>query len=244
MIKNIFLFTDLDDTLWQTKRKIENFHPNLKQVTSSLTHPSFMREDQELFSELFLNHPDISVIPITARELNQYKRTYLYNDERVKLAVIYFSGMILYENRVDEEWQKIINHKYAKLKFQLTKLQKLIKNHIKVKWDEFKFVNVDDFYLNIKYIDRNTYKEPIKYVYEILKEMELDGFSINSNDNNIAILPEFLNKELAINYIIDKYKPRLTLGAGDSLSDLGFMQKSNYLIIPQKSQINEKLNNF
>lgn len=237
MDKDIFLFTDLDDTLWQTKRKIENFHEDLKQVTTSPTNPSFMKEEQEVFSELFLNHPNVSVIPITARELNQYKRTFLYDDKRVKLAVIYFAGAILYENKIDTTWQKIINDKYTKLNKELSTLKNQIREKIEVNWEDFKFRDMDGFYLNIKYRDRTTYKEPIKEVFESLLDMEIDGFSINSNDNNIAIIPKFLNKEMAIEYIVDKYKPKLTLGAGDSLSDFAFMQKSHYIITPNNSQI-------
>ena len=83
---------------------------------------------------------------------------------------------------------------------------------------------MDGFYLNIKHRDKSSYKAPIKEVFENLLNMEIEGFSINSNDNNIAIIPNFLNKEMAIEYIIEK-----------------FMQKSHYLIIPSNSQINTHL---
>ncbi|MDQ7085455.1 MAG: hypothetical protein Q9M36_11240 [Sulfurovum sp.] len=46
--------------------------------------------------------------------------------------------------------------------------------------------------------------------------------------------PHFLNKKFAVAYLIEEYKPILTLGAGDNISDLDFMNLADFKIVPKK----------
>ncbi|MFN4150880.1 MAG: hypothetical protein ACK4IX_08035, partial [Candidatus Sericytochromatia bacterium] len=61
------------------------------------------------------------------------------------------------------------------------------------------------------------------------------------NSNNISILPNFLNKINALNYFVEKYNPDLILGAGDSITDLDFMNKCHFKMIPANSQLDNFL---
>ena len=62
------------------------------------------------------------------------------------------------------------------------------------------------------------------------------------NENNISIVPKCIDKKHAVQYLIEKNRPKLTIGIGDSLSDWNFMDICHIKILPQKSQINKTIN--
>ncbi len=65
---------------------------------------------------------------------------------------------------------------------------------------------------------------------------------LHRNDNNLAVIPDALNKAHAVRRFIDtRIRPLgeayMTLGMGDSLEDLAFMQVCDYSLVPQRTQI-------
>jgi hydroxymethylpyrimidine pyrophosphatase-like HAD family hydrolase len=64
------------------------------------------------------------------------------------------------------------------------------------------------------------------------------------NGNNISLLPEWLDKRSAVEYLIKRFSDGdrceiLSIGMGDSHSDISFMNSCDYAIVPRRSQIAE-----
>ena len=58
--------------------------------------------------------------------------------------------------------------------------------------------------------------------------------------NNLALVPRFLGKERAVRHVIRHHlgpEPVLTLGMGDSLSDIPFLSACDFSVVPTASQL-------
>jgi hydroxymethylpyrimidine pyrophosphatase-like HAD family hydrolase len=235
----IMLFVDLDDTLFQTKRK--NLSASIPATKSPNTDTiSYMSDVQKSFLDLFSNFNSCSIIPVTARDYDQYSRTFISQDPNVEYASIYFGAEILFNNEIDPIWNDKVKYSLKKSSTEIKILFHFIKN--KINTDHFYIYNIKDYYLVIKCKNRENYKELIIDCLNFITEFIPDDFLINNNDNNISIVPKCIDKMNAVEYLIDKNAPIMTIGMGDSLSDWNFMDICDYKIIPKISQINNEIN--
>lgn len=148
--------------------------------------------------------------------------------------------MILIDGKIDKYWQKKMKKAYRK--FNLEKIyddlvKKMEKNGLKL---DIKII--DNFYVrlyNKTYLDNKKILKKIGFLMKkFIKKRE--GFYLHQNDNSFGILPHCLNKEFAVNYLIKKNKPILTIGAGDNFSDLNFMNLTDFQFIPKNSSIHKR----
>jgi len=233
-MKNILLFIDLDDTIFQTKEKNPvatiqvTFAPNSNKN-------SYMTESQHLFFELFNQSKNVKIIPTTARDFRQYHNTFFSQKLQSETAILYFSGIIIDEGIEDEEWTAKIQKAFSQLKISikqvLDNVQKIIEKN-----PQFSIYNVDNFYITIK-ANVDCPENLRESIFSQIRTLKTEEYFIHENGRQISLVPLFLDKYHAVNYLINKYKPKLTLGMGDSLSDLPFMQDCDFMILPKNSQI-------
>jgi hydroxymethylpyrimidine pyrophosphatase-like HAD family hydrolase len=235
MPNRVFFFSDIDDTLIQTKRKTDF---NKKTIVGSYNkageESSFFYEGVKVFLDAMIDS-GINVIPTTARNLDSYKRTVFYTNKKIKNVVLNFGGLILINNEIDKNWENKIRIEYTKIdSFDniLDKLSVLLKNasldvEIKI---------IDNYYISL--YNRNNLDNSIIIleIKNILSQFVIDNnqFYIYENDNSFGILPKFLNKKFAVEYLIKRYKPILTIGSGDNISDLEFMKLADFKLLPEK----------
>jgi hydroxymethylpyrimidine pyrophosphatase-like HAD family hydrolase len=237
--EQIMIFVDLDNTLFQTKRKdLHAVHP-----ASEAENPlngSFMNDAQKAFLELMMAHQNSRIIPVTARDRNQYGRAFISRDSRVQLATLYFGAEILIQNKIDSNWKNHIDSCILNLSISIGQLHQIIKSKVKHYGLEIK--NIDGYYIVIKHSSKDDYQNVLMDCFLMLSSYIPNDYRLYHNDNNISIVPRCLDKKNAVQYIIEKNKPVLTIGVGDSNSDWEFMDSCQYKIIPQNSQINQKIN--
>jgi len=58
----------------------------------------------------------------------------------------------------------------------------------------------------------------------------------------ITILPKVCNKSAVVKYLINKFKPKMTLGIGNSVSDIDFLNHCDFKIISHIGMLDNKLN--
>ncbi|MFT2721222.1 HAD family hydrolase [Deinococcus sp. A31D244] len=60
-----------------------------------------------------------------------------------------------------------------------------------------------------------------------------------ANANNVSLLPRHLGKAAAVRYLLGEHLrgAALTLGLGDSVSDLGFMDECDFAVTPRRGQL-------
>ncbi len=242
-MKTIF-FTDLDDTLFATTRKQpleKDFRlaTTLKDGSAS----AYQSPKQQQFLQLW--QKNTLIIPVTARNHETFSRVHIdFNS----YAVINHGGIILDENgEIYQEWHKLQQENSAKttewLQQQYQHLQEIaekLKANIRIKINS-------DYNLNLYVLLKsNTNDEQMlqKIVeqYQALYADELNSTGyIHINANNLAILPNWLNKQYAVKFLQQKFSEEygefLSIGCGDSLSDMNFMQCCDFWIAPSNSQI-------
>lgn len=239
-MKKAILFIDLDDTIFQTKRKNQN---GINPVTQheDPKNISYMTHAQDIFTDIFFSYPDIEIIPVTARNIEQYSRTYLSNNPKINIFVTCFGANITINNTVDPFWENFIKEQYMNLKPELNfVMEKIIKIANK---ENFNIHLSEDKYIVIKNKskDVNVYTLQNQILKNDIIEFLDDKYFLHFNSNHLSVMPRFIDKKCAVEYLINKYQPQLTIGAGDSLSDYNFMSLCNYKIIPHNSQIENLL---
>jgi len=238
-MQNILLFIDLDDTLFQTKRK--NPHGIIPVSHNAKTgRSSYMTEAQELFFELFSHSERVKIIPTTARDLQQYNNCFLSRSPLIDTAIIYFSGVILEKGVEEKQWQQHIKKSFSQLDIPLSKLftqiEKIIGNN-----SHFTLDNADDYYLIVR-AQIDCPKNIRKNLFSELKTLKTPDYLIHQNNRLFVFVPNFLDKRYAVQYLIEKHQPELTLGVGDSITDLPFMLQCDFRIFPKNAQIEELFN--
>jgi hydroxymethylpyrimidine pyrophosphatase-like HAD family hydrolase len=240
----LFVFLDLDDTIFQTRRKCP---PDKALIPAALGKDgsaiSFSTSKQvRLFNLL---HDKTRLIPTTARNLNAFLLT---NIKKFDYAIINHGGIILNSDQtVQQDWFNQIKTQIQPVLHQLQLLhhdmeKEAVKKNIPLKIRLIEDLGIT-FYLSIKHEERH-YQSLDSLLTEVvepyLKEKQLD-FYCHLNDNNLAVLPNFLNKAYAVSFLqkeLDKkYVEYLTFGIGDSLTDMPYMQLCDYFITPSNSQI-------
>ncbi len=238
MPNRIFFFSDIDDTLMQTKRKTDFTKSTVVGgYTKDGEENSFFYEGTKLFIDTLIAS-NITFVPTTARNMNSYERTVFSKDKNIKYVILNFGGMILIDGKIDQEWEEKMNAHYARI-ISIENLYEQLKNQLMSMNAELIIKIIDGFYISIY----NKFNLDNKYVLTNIKEQlgvfleEYKDFYLYENDNSFAILPNCLNKKFAVQYLIEKMNPIITLGAGDNISDLCFMNLCSFRFIPRKVPI-------
>lgn len=239
-----FLFADLDDTLFQSLEKCgasDGLQPAAFLKDGSPI--SYTTEGQRAF--IAFAQDGMTMIPTTARNLNAFQRVDLPFSS---WAVLDYGGIVLQpDGSVDQGW---LEHMRGAMQAALPGLQELAT--LIDAWAErtgFKGRArlIEDFatpfYLVVKDPDKVPARlEPIER--EVVAPWIADGnrpYFIHRNGNNLAILPNALNKSHAVAHVTARLREQhgeiLTFGMGDSKSDARFMAACDYAIVPRRTQL-------
>jgi hypothetical protein len=239
-----FLFADLDDTLFQSLEKCGGRDGLLPAAFLKDGSPiSYTTEGQRAF--IAFAQDGMTMIPTTARNLDAYQRVDL---PFASWAVLDYGGIVLQpDGAVDQEW---LEHMRGAMQAALPGLQELAA--LIDAWAEntgFKGRSriIEDFgtpfYLVIKDPEKVSSRlEPIET--EVVAPWIANGardYFIHRNGNNLAVLPNALNKAHAVAHVTARLRALhgdiLTFGMGDSRSDARFMAACDYAIVPRRTQL-------
>ncbi len=242
-----FLFVDLDDTLFQSRRKC------LPHDLNDLKALAYLRDGSPIsfatpmqMEMLAMIQQEFVVIPVTARTREAFLRVKIdFHD----YAITTFGGVLLdAEKRPDPVWHEKISYKVSASLDRLRMIENRMET-LRVQMSlPVKIRTVMDcdlpFYLVAKVVADHD-ETPLDILERELRlfcrENCGDEFYIHRNGNNLAILPSWLDKRHVVAFLIDRLRtqfgPIMSIGMGDSLSDLGFIGLCDYALIPGKSQI-------
>ncbi len=245
------VLTDLDDTIFQTKRKMIDGLAGDIADTGAYDREgnpnSFMNAEQRMLLDWMLNTTDL--IPVTARGTEEISRV---NIEFKSWAITTHGAVILQpDGKPDNTWKKKIITELADYQERLNRLQaELTRLMADRNMNAFARINYEydgiAIYLVMKHRDRDKLYQIYDLSHEAAQKLGSDGFYIHSNSNNIAWLPTPIEKGIAANYLLGKLRAERgkfpVLGFGDSLTDYSFMQLCNWFGIPFQSQFAEAIN--
>lgn len=258
-----YALMDLDDTLFQTKRKIDTWGlPTSKDedlvcatVNKQGEPLSFMSIRQaNLFNWLLAS---TELIVVTARDRHEIKRVKLpFNSWQV----LTHGAVILSANgKLLAAWQHHMYNKLAPLQDKLNQLSDLFSSHSKHSDSQLVFTphsdsfnsSIDDsvssseltIYLAIKHAQKNHQAliDLAAKLPSLIRDFD-EYFYVHVNANNLAILPHVVHKHHAVQFLLEQHLESLrpSFGFGDSLADLPFLQLLDWYGMPNHGQLHEQ----
>lgn len=247
------IFTDLDDTLFQTGRKITDARERELSLPGaldrSLAPRSFMTPRQHHLVQWLLAGAE--TIPVTARGTEEMSRVCIPFDS---WAITTHGAVILTpEGDADAQWQQCITEQmrdYLPRLFALEQhLSQMLSDpqaaspHLPVEagWCRINEEYGMPIYLVMKVNDSQHTAALNRYADWVEQTFCLEGFYVHRNGNNVAWLPECIGKAHAVKFLLARLRAehpdRPALGFGDSLTDFSFMQQCDFMVLPQRSQL-------
>lgn len=240
----IVVFLDLDDTIFQTEHKCpagENVRPVA--VRRDGTPICFMTPKQRtLLDWLFRT---TVVIPTTARNHDAFRRVDLPFSQG---AILNFGGSILgADHQLDSAWDAVVRPQAQTIAADLRNL-----GHTLTSWaaqlrlDAYTRLIADfDMPLYLVTKSKGGDGESLVPLYDRLGQiLDPERFFLHRNDNNLSVVPRFLGKDRAVRHVLDQHfagEPVLSIGIGDSLSDVPYLTQCDFSMTPRGSQLSRQL---
>jgi hydroxymethylpyrimidine pyrophosphatase-like HAD family hydrolase len=244
------IFSDLDDTLFQTRRKmvdelrLDPFRTGA--LDRSMEPRSFMTEEQSMLVDWMLEQAEL--IPVTARGTEEIRRVTI--PFRSWSVTTHGAVILNAQNQPDEGWKTLMLESLQPYAEKLISMQRQITELMEARningWARINYeYDNTPIYLVMKHRDSTRLDELYAIGDEIEQIFSTDGFYIHRNSNNIAWLPVPVEKGLAVTYLLNKLREERgvfpVIGLGDSLSDHRFMKLCTWYGLPRQSQFAEKI---
>jgi hypothetical protein len=235
---NPIALVDLDDTLFQTKRKVPHLNDDdlvLASVATNNSH-SYMTKTQAVFVEWLIASTE--AIPVTARSSDALSRVTIPFGS---YAIVSNGAAILGPNgNPDEEWHAIVSDGLRPLEGFFAGLlasgtSKAADLGVSIRsWA----VMEGDLAAYVVFKENDGDGSRLQ---EIAPIVEIDGWVRHHNGNNIALIPPVISKRLASEFLIKRLRAetpnRPVIGYGDSVSDFSYLSLCDWWGAPGKSQL-------
>jgi len=242
------VFSDLDNTLFQTSRRLKSIKDsNVASVSSQGLPISYQTLQQNKFYQWLSKTTEL--IPVTGRSTESYKRVKLNFSS---FAITTFGAVILDVN--DNFITKYAEHIRLELNEYQHELQKIyerfsnfnkkeLNNNLRISFAlEYNMI----CHIKIKCVDHQNFKILLDLAGNLKLPIDKDLFYLHINENELCIIPKIITKSRAcgylLKYLISDSDNRPKIGIGDSISDLPFMELCDFQSIPKISQLNDQLN--
>lgn len=239
------VFLDLDDTLFQSRRKLKEFagldNEQIDRLATGACGPdgtpnAFQLPHQQSFSKWLFESCEI--IPTTCRSLEQFHRAHL---PRTEFAIVHCGAVILKQGQVDSQWQAIMNARLAPIQEPLRDALGIAEQKLACRENpivRFGTCNNAHFFVNAK--DRTG---DASLINELALELQSSQWAkigrVIQQDANLYFIPQCVDKRHAAEHLLqtELTTSTCTIGVGDSELDAGFLDLCDFAILPQNSEL-------
>lgn len=241
-------FADLDDTLFQTLRKlpagvdVSALYPAT--VNTAGEPHSFMTQAQFLLLET-LRAGGFTIVPVTGRDSAAFARlTFAGQAWPFGSWCVLDHGLTVLnaEGKPDATWAAQVRSELKPLQSPLLELTDWLRPRAEAAGCRLRLHHVQGG-LPFMAVLKHPQADPTALAeLQGAWAAELSGVQslrVIANANNVSLLPARVGKAEAVAYLRRTQFPNaaLTIGLGDSVSDLDFMAGCDFALVPQRSQI-------
>ncbi|BEP28901.1 HAD family hydrolase [Helicovermis profundi] len=229
---NIFA-SDLDQTLIYSHRWIKDTKKEFIAIEKKEDKViSYILSDtlKEIKSIITNNY----FIPITTRTLSQYRRINL-DDLFTPYAVVANGGIILINDEIDLEWEKVVKNNLAKCTSYETMLKKA--SFLENEKGFIKFGSADNLFFYM-IAEEDIFN---KNVLNLIKgDFKKNNWRIFDQGRKVYFIPNAITKGRALKYLKEKLNSTFVVSSGDSLLDISLSEHSDLFMIPNHSALDYK----
>ena len=232
------VFADLDDTLFQTLRKLPGHDPAglVPATLDTRGGPHSYCTPAQAALLRHLAHSAATLIPVTGRDAAAFERVRLpfFTPFRSWRVLDHGLSILNPAGEPDPEWTERVSAELSGLQAELEALHRQLlphterlglrlTRHAAHGWPFMSVLKHPEFA-----------PEPLaegQALWEGWLE-EGSGFQVIANANNVSLLPARLGKGEAVGYLRQRHFPHapLVLGLGDSLSDVAFLNACDFAV--------------
>ena len=241
MTHRIAIFTDLDDTLFQTARKLDEAQRiGAVQVAQALNGQHGLMTAKQ--AALLAWFDPVRTIPVTARGSEAFSRVMLTFGG---LAIVANGAAILNSAGVpDPEWQACVQATLAPHREALALLPDHARDAAAGIGAEIRTWLVEEpdcggVYAVVK-VEPGTPETALAEIAPHLRKAVSGPWRVHMNGNNLALIPPGISKAAATGFVLARMRrtePILAIGVGDSTTDLDFMRLCDLWMAPTGSQL-------
>lgn len=241
-----YVFLDLDDTILQTRPKCPAGEPIRPAAYGRDGQPlSFTTDRQRALLDLLDLLGAASVIPTTARNHDAFRRVRLpFSDH----AILDFGGVVLRpDGTPDPAWDATVRPQARAIGPELLVELRTVERFIATHTLGVNARLIADFDMPLYLVLKHPGGD-VAALDAVRRDhwagIDADRFFVHANGNNLSLVPRFLGKERAVRHVLDHLLapgPRLTIGAGDSLTDGPFLALCDFALLPKDCQLFARL---
>lgn len=236
---SLVVFTDLDDTLFQTRRKLRGDEGSLVPATVDTRGEahSFCTPPQQALLRHF-QASGMTVIPVTGRDQAAMNRVTLpFTSWRV---LDHGATILGPDGQIDEEWAAHVRSTLRALTEALTHCTEGVQALAASLGCRVRVHQAHGEHLMSVAKHPDAHAQALAQV-QAFWETQAQGSELQviANANNVTVLPRSPGKAQAVRYLLERHLPdaSLTFGIGDSVSDLGFMNACHFAVTPPGGQL-------
>lgn len=237
------VLVDLDDSLFQTRRKCSTPADVDDLTVMAVSHAgepvSFASRPQAAFLNWIM--ATAIVIPVTGRSVDALRRVRLRHD----LAVAAHGGVILRGDTPCDLWQARTGPLATRAVPELERIaQILAAGAAKLNYAiRVRIVSESGLplYVVAKHDHPDGNDHELHRVADSIAATIAPDWTTHINGNNVAYLPPHLGKAAAVEALLPELRATHSgvplIGLGDSLTDAGFMRLCDFSMMPNRSQL-------
>lgn len=181
-----------------------------------------------------------TIIPTTGRSIAEYQRLQPLLPSFTSWAILNHGATILFNNAVDPAWLAKTQTEMLGSSQGLTALYQRYLCHLDSSQLSVRLHQEHSLplYISLRIPRQLPYLELRHSIEQIFLQADQPDFALLHTGRITSVLPKSINKKTAVLEVMRRLEPPLkTLGIGDSLTDLAFMQCCDQLHYPPNSEI-------